>query len=96
MNTQMTLKRCDCCHGTKRILGMGAIYKDCIACNGIGYKDVETQTIHEIVEEKRVEIINQVMDAIKPKQVDDIKPVLKRRGRRKRPVIQLLTQPVIQ
>ena len=36
----MSLERCDSCKGRKTIMGMGMITKKCIACNGIGYKDV--------------------------------------------------------
>jgi hypothetical protein len=33
------LKRCECCHGTKRKLGMGGLVKKCDECNGIGWID---------------------------------------------------------
>lgn len=44
------LVRCKACKGTKRIVGMGMMEKDCIECKGIGWvnppiKEVETKII---------------------------------------------------
>ena len=36
--------RCYACHGSKKLMGLGMIYKDCYVCDGIGYlKPVEAE-----------------------------------------------------
>lgn len=33
----MSYDRCGVCLGRKQILGFGNMYKDCVACHGVGY-----------------------------------------------------------
>jgi hypothetical protein len=33
----MTLNRCDCCHGRRKITGLGGIERDCGNCKGVGH-----------------------------------------------------------
>jgi hypothetical protein len=35
------LKRCLLCKGTKKVMGLGLIPRDCTACGGIGYVNAE-------------------------------------------------------
>lgn len=41
MHMTTLINRCRACSGKKKLLGLGGMMKDCIACKGIGY--VETQ-----------------------------------------------------
>jgi hypothetical protein len=36
----MTIQICPSCNGTKKVIGMGTIVKDCAECNGVGKIDV--------------------------------------------------------
>lgn len=41
------LERCKACRGSKYVLGMGAMKKDCKACNKTGFVEVETEQDEE-------------------------------------------------
>ncbi len=36
----MAIKKCPVCRGQKKVLGLGALEKDCKECGAVGYKDV--------------------------------------------------------
>lgn len=41
------LKRCDSCHGARKMVGLGLIEKDCKACQGIGWIKLSPSTDNE-------------------------------------------------
>lgn len=58
----MTYDRCPCCLGKKKLMGLGAIMKDCHECHGVGYvKPVVVEAVKvKRVRNKPVEVVEKV------------------------------------
>lgn len=48
------MKRCIVCNGTKQLLALGNIYKDCDNCLGTGYLDDTDTLVQQIGDDKNV------------------------------------------
>jgi hypothetical protein len=58
----MTYDRCPCCLGKKKLMGLGAIMKDCHECHGVGYvKPVEE--VKPIVKRIRTKVVNALVES---------------------------------
>lgn len=53
------LERCKACRGSKYVLGMGAMKKDCKACNKTGFVEIDTaQNEEEFLSNKSNSLTN--------------------------------------
>lgn len=48
----MTLNRCDCCHGRRKITGLGGMERECGNCKGVGFVKFEAEPV-VVVKRKR-------------------------------------------
>ncbi len=52
--SEVNLIRCDVCMGRKKVLGLGAMKRDCYNCGGIGWLDAdEEENLEKEMESKR-------------------------------------------
>lgn len=58
----MSYKRCNKCKGSKSVLEIGGLHKNCKECNGIGYKEViEEKDVDDFLDQNtKEEIINNI------------------------------------
>lgn len=98
----MSLIRCKKCRGTKKLMGMGGIYKNCDECNGVGQVDVEdaeliwtdpesVRTVVTPVIQVESEKVVVTSVAIEPTAEDA--PVVKKKPKKKKPVQLDMTKP---
>ena len=52
------MERCKRCGGTKRIMGMGGIQKECDVCHGIGMVTLSEVKRHEVVIPQAQQTVN--------------------------------------
>lgn len=46
----MSVERCPCCQGSKKVMGLGCIYSECTECHGIGYVAIKDETVSDDIE----------------------------------------------
>lgn len=57
----MAHKRCSRCRGTKSVITLGGLHKNCKVCNGIGYEEIaDDKDVDNFLSEKKVENIVKV------------------------------------
>lgn len=61
----MTLSRCDCCHGRRRITGLGGMDRDCGNCKGVGFVKADEPVVAVVVKRKRRTPAEMLADADK-------------------------------
>lgn len=49
----MVYSRCDACGGSKTILGLGGIRKDCSVCKGVGFVAIKNSAEQPVKEKKK-------------------------------------------
>lgn len=62
MEPKKEVTLCPTCNGTKTVMGLGLIYRDCVACDKVGYVFVEPKQPVKIPDPEPLPI------AAKPKQ----------------------------
>ena len=83
----MSLIRCKKCRGTKKLMGMGSIYKNCDECNGVGQVDVEDA---EVTLANPAKVANPVID---PALDGNIPPIKKKPSKKKKQIQLDMTKP---
>lgn len=73
----MTMVRCECCKGSKTIVGLGNIAKKCHECKGMGFVEctdigsvvIEHVKLNEPYTEQELDVVsNKNNDSIDPKE----------------------------